>query len=212
MPRSGGRSIGILSFVCTLIFALAVLASAGVFVYEKYLGGRIANMEESLTAAREALQPSLIQELLREDSRIVAAEQVVQNHVSLSALLELIQSLTLRSVRFTSFEYEIDETNPNLITITMAGEARTYANVALQEKVLADNQNFINPQFSDLDLNERGDITFTLTANINPDAVSYNRIISEQNLPPVEEAPTANEATTTPVEVGGTGSGDNVEI
>lgn len=162
---------GFFSFLANLIFIVSIVATVGVFVYGKYLEGQISKMDSSLSEAREALQPNLIKELSRSDKRLIAAESLIASHITLSSFFELLQSLTLQNVRFNSFEFT---TSPSgQLSVSLEGEAVSYATVAYQAQVINENDNFVKPQFSDLDLNENGDVTFSFESGVSQKAVSY---------------------------------------
>ncbi len=165
------RSGGLFPFLADMLFVVALLASVAVFAYDKYLSSEIAKMDVDLSAARTAIQPELINQLVRSDKRIISANTLVDSHVTISSLFELLQSITLQNLQFTSFSFGSGEGGS--LSITMKGEARTYATVALQAKIFNDNENFINPQFSNLDLNDKGDVVFAFKSQINPKIISY---------------------------------------
>jgi hypothetical protein len=169
-PRSTRSSGGIFYFVGATIFTVAIIASLAVFGYEYYLGGRIAKMEADLTAARAALQPELIKELSRSNKRFLAADEILKTHVTVSAFFNVLQKLTLQSVRFNTFAYDMKTEG---IAVVMKGEAKSYAIVAQQAKVISEDPAFNSVQFSDLDLNTKGNVTFVMKATVNPKAVSY---------------------------------------
>ena len=169
-PQSTRSSGGIFYFISTTVFTITVIASIAVFGYELYLNGRIFKMETELADAREALQPDLIKQLSRSNSRFLSAEEILKKHVTVSALFASIEKLTLQNVRFSSFGYD---TKTDDIIVIMKGEATTYATVAQQAKVIAEDPAFKTSLFSDLDLNTKGNVVFTLKATINPKAVSY---------------------------------------
>lgn len=186
---SFSQSGGLFPFIANTVFTIALIASVGVFAYDKYLQNSISNMDSDLNAARAELQPETIKQLAKSDRRIIAASQIMNNHVTLSSFFELLQSLTLQGVRFTSFSYG-PGTN-NATTIVIKGYARTYATVALQAKIFSENENFVNPLFSDLDLNDKGDVVFSMKTGINPKIISYmaqfdakNQSIPVQNMQP----------------------------
>ncbi len=165
------RSGGLFPFLANMLFVVALLASVAVFAYDKYLSAQIGKMDEDLSAARTAIQPELINQLVRSDKRIISATGLVESHVTISSLFELLQSITLQNLQFTSFSFGSGEGGS--LSVTMKGEARTYATVALQAKIFNDNENFINPQFSNLDLNDKGDVVFAFKSQINPKIISY---------------------------------------
>lgn len=169
--RAFSSSGGLFPFLASMLFVVALIASVSVFAYEKYLSGQIAKMDQDLSAARTAIQPELINQLVRSDKRIISATELVANHVTVSSFFELLQTITLQNLQFTAFSFGSAEGGS--LTITMKGEARTYATVALQAKIFNDNENFINPQFSNLDLNDKGDVVFSFRSQINPKLISY---------------------------------------
>lgn len=187
------RSGGLFSFVANLIFVIALVASIGVFAYEKYLNHEISTMSDELTAAKAALDPDLIGKLASSDARIIAANQILNNHITLSAFFALLQTQTLQNVRFTSFSYL--QKPDGTYGVSMKGEARTYADVAAQADVFNKNSNFINPQFSNLDLNDKGNVTFAFSSGLDPKAISY---IAEFNAAAPAVTPSASSSTTTP--------------
>ena len=204
-PSSGGtfsQSGGLFPFITNTIFTITIIASIGVFAYDKYLQNNISAMDSRLNAARTELQPETIKQLVKSDKRITAAGEIVNNHVTLSSFFELIQKLTLQGVRFTSFSYGPGVNNST--AIILKGYARTYATVALQAKIFSENENFANPLFSDLDLNEKGDVVFCMRTGINPKIISYTAQLEAQNQPAViptqntQTVPTPQTASTTP--------------
>jgi hypothetical protein len=185
--------------VGVLVFVVAVLASIGVFGYKKVLEGRIASMEADLNTARASLQPDLIQELSRANARFQSAEKLLNNHITVSSFFNLLESLTLQAVSFNKFTYLM--TDSGNVSVTMGGEARSYATVALQAQTFADDDNFDNPQFSDLDLNDDGEVVFTFKSGIKPQLISYSEVFSGDDsviVPPAGPVEPSTSTSTTP--------------
>jgi len=109
-----------------------------------------------------------------------------------SPLFDYLESSTLKSVRFTEFSYN---TAPSGVELVVRGEAGGYAAVALQADIFNKGSYFKDSTFSDLSLDERGNVTFTYQAKVAPSLISYQKQIEEMvaNQPAVV-AP----ATTTP--------------
>lgn len=175
------HSTGLFPFIADLIFVVALVGTLLVFVYSKYLEGSISKMETSLTEARTSLDPSLINQLYRSDLRIVSIKELIKKHTSLSSFFELLQVKTLQNVSFNSFAFNADDSGA--ITLYMKGNAKNYATLALQAKVLELDDNFINPVFSDLNLNDRGEVVFVLKSHLNPKAISYVAHLDDAALP-----------------------------
>jgi hypothetical protein len=189
---SGSRethiSGGLFYFLGVIIFTVAIAASVGVFVYEKFLEGRIASMQGDLERAREMLQPDLIEDLVRANLRFESAEEILKNHRTVSTFFDLLEQLTLQNVRFSSLTYTDEQVG---LTVTMDGEARSYSTLAYQAEVFGDESLFRNVEFSDLDLNEQGNVVFVTKILLDSKAVSYEEMIqSLSESPAPDEIPT----------------------
>lgn len=185
---------GLFYVLGVIIFVITLALSVGVFVYKKILVSKIGNMETELSTAKAALQPELIAELSRSNARFESAKSLIASHTLLSSFFNLLESLTLKSVRFTNFSYDISEARK--VSVSMRGSATSFSTVALQAKVFSEDSNFINPQFSNLDLDKDGNVTFTFKSDIDQKLVSYKTYIDSLVMP-ATPAPT-DVSTTTP--------------
>ncbi|MFZ2484500.1 MAG: hypothetical protein WAX80_02315 [Minisyncoccia bacterium] len=174
-PRRVEKSF--FSFISLVIFSISVLLAIGVFGYKFYLNYRIDKMGTDLENARASLQPEVISELTRLDNRIISANELLSTHRALIPLFEFLEVSTPRTVRFTEFRYSVSNQGLELI---MRGEARGYAALALQADILNKSQYFKNPIFSDLTLNDRGDVRFSFKAIVDPYLVSYRGRVTAQ--------------------------------
>lgn len=165
------RTTGVVFTVAGILFALSLVSAGGVFAYERYLESSIANKREALQRAREAFEPELIRELSHLDTKIQTAEQLLNNHLAISGIFDLLQDTTLETVRFTSFSYAIE---PEGIRLSMVGEARSFSSVALQSDEFTENRFISQPVFSGLTLDEQGDVLFSATALVSPAVASYS--------------------------------------
>ncbi len=161
----------ILFTAAVIVLVLAVLSAGGVFGYKKFLESSIENKREALQRARSAFEPELIRELSHLDTKIATAEKLLTEHVAISGIFDLLQSATLETVQFTNFGFAVE---PEGIRLTMSGVARSFNSVALQSDEFVKNRFISQPVFSNLALNQRGDVTFSASALIDPAAVSYS--------------------------------------
>jgi hypothetical protein len=192
---SSGNSKGIIYTLSVIIFSISVVASIGVFAYEKILNGQISNMEKSLSDARTTLEPTIIRQLARTEDKFASAKEIIDKHDTVSAFFDFLSKLTLPSLRFSSLNYQ---SGPAGIVVSMSGEAKSYAIVALQAKIFADEPLIKNAQFSDFGLNDVGNVLFQFKATLDPKVVSYKSIIDALNTPtPPVEVPVASEPSST---------------
>ncbi len=170
-PKATGSSVSaILSFIAVIMLVLSVVGATGVFLYERFLLTSIKNKEATLEQAKSAFEPELIRELARVDAKFTIGEKLLDSHTAPSGLLDLLEDVTLETVRFTSFSYLAD---PEGLRLVMQGEARSFASVALQSDELGRNRSLRETAFSGLTLDERGNVKFTVTALVDPTLVSY---------------------------------------
>lgn len=182
------KPIGFLFIVTFSIFLITVAAAGGVYLYKLFLNGEEAALTESIERARQAIDPVLIDELQQFDFRLKIAERLLNNHVALSSLFELLEDLTLQTVRFESFRFSVEGAgNAGLL---LSGEAKSFASVALQSDVFSRNPDIKNPIFSNLQPGDKGQVTFNFSADIDKELLlytNYTDTFSEIPPPPVEE-------------------------
>ncbi len=198
IPRSGPvtRQRDVLSFIAKGIFGLTVLAAAGVIGYKWYLGYSIGQMSAQLEAAREEIAQGQTGELIKLNDRIVSTETLIQSHRVVSPLFTFLESSTPKTVRFSDFTFGEDQEGPFVV---LRGAALTYAALALEADVIYKNKNLKNPVFSDLRLDDKGNVTFSLKAGVTPEFISYAKTVGRTSLPGLPVGPAVVATSTLPV-------------
>jgi len=178
--------------LASTVFIVSVLSALGVFGYKFYLKYSIDKMGADLEDARMTLQPEVIRELTRLDNRILSSQKLLARHQILSPLFEFFEVSTPKTVRFKDFSYT---KTPQGLELKIIGEARGYAALALQADIFDKSQYFKTPIFSDLSLNEKGDVNFSFKAMLDPTLVSYERKVERLGASPI--VPTESTSTST---------------
>jgi hypothetical protein len=168
--RSQATLSGLIFFIAVVIFIVSVLGAAGTYLYGKYLESAITTKKENLERAKNAFEPELIRDLARLDTKLRLAQQLIDRHVAPSGIFDLLESLTLETVRFKTMNYEVDQEGVHL---RLEGEGRSFASVALESDEFGKNRSIKEPVFSNFDLNEKGDVKFSVEAIIDPALISY---------------------------------------
>ena len=176
-------SIAIVPLIALILFLGAVGLTFGIFLYQQILIANLDSKKEKLEQAREALKDPLIDELVRLDTRIKSANEILSSHLILTALFDLLEERTLANVRFTDFSYDISE--DNTVQITMGGVARNFNAIAVQSEVFTSDRLVQNPIFSNLGVDQDGRVTFHFTASVDPRVFSY--ILSLDEDVPLEQ-------------------------
>jgi hypothetical protein len=207
MPTVNARGVSVdrgersfFGFLSLIIFIITVLLAGGVFAYKLYLNSEITQMGANLTTASATLDPTTIDQMVDLNARIVSVQSLLAQHVVLSPLFAFIESSTISSVRLTDFNYSVSD--KGLLQVVIKGEANGYSDVALQANVLNQTPYLSDIVFSDLTLNPQGQVDFTVSANVDPSLVSYEKEI--QGLKVVLPSASSTSATTSPLVVAST--------
>jgi len=185
-----------------LVFVLSIAAALLVFGYGLYLKSSLTKMGEALEIAKTNLEPDTIKEVARLDARIVGVEKLLAGHTVLLPFFDFLENNTLKSVRFTQFSLA---NSPEGFSVSVRGQARGYAALAFQADTLNKSKYLKSTSFSNLDLDEKGNVTFALEAIIDPSLISYKRLLETSTpvIPPVVQNATSSpvsNATSTEVE------------
>ncbi len=167
-----GAPRDIVSFLAGLIFTISLILAVGVFAYKYYLNYRIDRMGAELESARTALSPETIDELVRLNDRIVSVEDLVSKHRVVSPVFDYLSSVTPKTVRYIEFSFAVTD---KTLDLNVRGEARSYSALATLSQTLHQTDNFQKPVFTNLSLDEKGNVLFTLSVVVNPDLISYNK-------------------------------------
>ncbi len=176
-PISGPHREGsFLSFISIIILILSVVVAAGTYAWHQYLLSEVASIQNDLEKNENAFEPDTIKEYARLNSRFTNASSLLENHVSISALFNLLDNDTLKSVQFLNLKYGTDNTGS--IAVQMSGLAASYNSLAYQAKVFSNDPAFRNVVFSNLNLDKSGNVVFDFSANIDPSFLLYKNNLS----------------------------------
>jgi hypothetical protein len=190
-------------FVASLIFALALLVSAGLFFYSGAIERSIEGKIKQLEMAREALRPDLIAAFEYLDMRLATAKSVVGEHRATSALLEHLEAITLTDVRYDKLTYTVPvradainasrRTDPSQsqLRVLLQGHADTVESVALQIEQYRVSEFFSEATFQsiDRDIAESPETDFQVMLTIDPRLVAFAEVLERTGAPSVVSAP-----------------------
>jgi len=180
MPRRTGMNL--FSLLALVVFLSVLLLGVGLFLYEKSLTSNIDDLNGRIKKAKDSLELGEIGEYKRLDKRIEIAKEVVGKHLAVSNFFDLLEENTSQSVAFDRLLMEFENSK---MAVTLEGLAGSFSSVAFQSDVIAKNRFFKVPVFSDFDLDESGNVTFKLTADLDPALISFERKVN----PVAEETP-----------------------
>jgi hypothetical protein len=174
---SSSRPVGVFLIASLFILFTILLVTGGLYFYKGVITKSLADMENTLTLAKNRFEPSKITELQVLDKRLKASSEVLSNHITITPIFTALETLTMKSVRYTKFSYDIGSDPKANIDVKMSGTATGYRSVALQSDLFAQNKSIIDPVFSNLTLDNSGNVLFDLEFSVNPAFVNYKQTL-----------------------------------
>lgn len=138
-------------------------------------------MQSNLNLAKNRFEPSKITELQVLDRRLRDSTEILSKHIAISPIFTALQGITMKTVRYTKFSYELGADESSKITVKMSGLAVGYKSVALQSDLFTKNKNIIDPVFSNLTLDDKGNVLFDLEFSVDPSFVDYKQMLLTQS-------------------------------
>ena len=181
------RPASLLTIISIFIFFTVVLASGGLYFYKGIMEKNIQNMNGQLTLAKNSFEPSKITQLQVLDKRLRASNTLLSGHITVSPIFEALQSLTMKTVRYSKFTYSFGDDGK--IDVKMSGQAVGYRSIALQSDLLTTNKDLIDPVFSNLSLDDKGNVLFDLDFSVDPSFVNYKQTLLTEASNPVTVNP-----------------------
>lgn len=176
-PIKVKHPLNLIGIISTFIFIVAALAAGGLFGYQRYLKGRVGDMEQRLIEERSAIQSDLIDKFVRLDTRINSAEQLLKKHVATTLFFDTLEAMTVKDVQFREFTYRMEDNGA--ISVSMRGVAGSYNALALQSALFNKNKLVREPNFSDIGLDDKGNVVFSLKATLAPDLVAHKNTLDQ---------------------------------
>lgn len=171
------RPVNLLTIISIFIFFTVVIATGALYFYDGILKKNIIKMENDLNLAKERFEPSKIVQLQVLDKRLVASNEILSRHVAISPIFKALQAITMKTIGYTKFSYDFENSKNAKIIIKMSGVAVGYRSVALQSDLFTKNKYFIDPIFSNLSLDDKGNVLFDLEFSVDPNFIDYKKVL-----------------------------------
>jgi len=180
--RSKGKTMGsIFLAISMLLFIASAAGIIGVFAWKYYSEQKSEDLKRELGLREQQFNPSLIADLKAMNSSIDNMKGLLDKHISVSKVFDIIGKFTIEKVRFLNMALTVGEGSSPELKVNLTGYGANLATVAFQSDVLGklkkyglDNI-FKNPSMTSPALNENGLISFGVTANINPSSMMYSK-------------------------------------
>lgn len=175
------KPVSFLAIISIFIFISTVLVAGGLYFYKTVLAGQVTSMNSDLEKEKNRFDPSKIAQLQVLDKRLQASSEVLSNHIAISPIFKTLQSITMKTIRYTKFSYKLGTEKNLTINVDMSGQATSYRDIALQADLFTQNKNLIEPVFSNLSLNDKGGVIFNLKFSVDPSFVDYKQALMSES-------------------------------
>lgn len=172
---------GIFLVIAIIVFLTMIVATAGIYFYKTVTEKSITEKEQDLTTAKDRFEPAKISQLQTVNKRIRAATAVLTKHVAISPIFQALGAITMKTVRFSKFDYELTGDSTPLVKVKMSGEGVGYRSIALQADLFSKSKYFIDPVFSNLNLTQKGNVQFDLEFMVEPSFIDYQELVRAEN-------------------------------
>jgi hypothetical protein len=203
-PR--GSSFGfvtILSALAYFLFVLALVAAGGVFLYGNILASQKTSKDAALASAESSIDQGTISDLVRLRDRLSSAQTLLNNHIALSGLFNLLETVTPSDADFSSVNVTIDDSGNALLVAD--GTAKSFNALAAASDDFSTASGLKNAIFSNLAVASNGSVSFVLSATLEPSLIAYTGSTGSPQAgaeaapaPAATASTTAATATTTP--------------
>ncbi len=184
--RERREPVSILAIIALILLAGSLVYLAGVYAYRYIVykeinkpcnqdgGTTSCGLRASLEIRTRELQIEQLEELKRLDTKLKNGASVLGRHITLKPFFAVLGEITVQNIQFQKFQFDKEK---NLITIE--GVAKSYEDIAYQQKVFSTNElarkSFTSFAFSDFDLNQAGVVGFKLAINVKSELLNYNQ-------------------------------------
>ncbi|MDO8575513.1 MAG: hypothetical protein Q7R78_02330 [bacterium] len=170
-PRDTSSGINFFLIVALLLFLASIIIAGLVFGWRLSLEKGIKSSEDFIINNEKSFDTDLLDTVTKTNQRLITGNEILSKHISVSKIFEILQGLTLQTVRFKNFAYTLDDKGD--IKITMTGEGETFNSIALQSDELNKTDKLKNPVMSNFSLSDTGSVSFSLTATVPIDLVLF---------------------------------------
>jgi hypothetical protein len=179
--------IPIVTLIGFAIFFAMLILTGLTFFFDKKETESVEALSAQLGTEKDRFNPQAIEELKAMSARLSLAKKVIDNHVGVTGLLDLIQSRTLKSVYYQNLRLTKDEKRG--YTVALQGEAPSFGILYAQLEEYRQEPKITHVDTGDTRLNDRtGAITFDFTLTLSPEVLKYippsSSSYPEQALPP----------------------------
>jgi hypothetical protein len=192
-PRATGTNLFLM--VALLIGGLALVATIGTYLYDRYLKHQLEVHAEQLAVAKRDVNQDQVEEFVRLRDRLSYGQDLLNNHVALSQVFDTLETATLTNVKYKSLKMTV--ANDHTAQLEIEGSARNFNALAAQSNTFAAEKRIRRAIFSGITVNKDNSVNFKLTADLDSRLIISQRTTAPATVQPQQAAPVSLPAAAT---------------
>lgn len=165
--------ISVFFLVGVVLFIGALAGAGGIIVWQQQLDAKQESLKAEVEKQKKQFDSDFLGVLKQKTNKISSAKELLNNHLSVSDVFNMIGAITVENVRYKNFKMIYDPKGNKPVDIAMSGEAKNYETIAYQADVLADNKYLHNAYLASPQLQANGYVNFSLTGTVDPADIKY---------------------------------------
>ncbi len=193
--RAGSRQIYLFTVISYVLFSATLVASVGVFLYERYIEDQLENEVEALNQQINRYREADLEKVRAFDNRLVYTAERVGVATSLSAFFAALEEATVVTAQISELSMERQGDDTYIVDATI--ETDSFDASISQREHLERSSVFADVALSDIDIVSESEDSEALGDTIKFSAtlgVPLNSVPFVAGLDPLEDEPISIEA------------------
>lgn len=154
-------------FAALFLFVISIAGYAGLYFLNRSQEETQEALVQQIQQKEDDLRPKVLDQIFALQKKLQIVSAVVATHSFAQNTFTLLERDTHPRVRFGSYSFD-----PRAHTIVLTGETDDYGVLAKQIAFLEGDSQIDRVDFGGLKLNEKGQVSFSLTIRVMPSAIA----------------------------------------
>ncbi len=171
MQKSASGIVDVLAYLAFVVAGAIFVLAIGVFLYGRVLASTKSAKDAALAEAVNKLDVTTVPTFSRLHDRLNTGVSLLGNHIALSGLFPLLETVMPSTIRFNSLHISFSEKNAPVIDGT--GVAKNFNSLAVASSAFATEKSFRGALLSNISLLKDGYVSFAFSATLDPKVIVF---------------------------------------
>ena len=173
--------------IASVIFIASLAGAGGAYFWNDHVSNLQPQYKNDLAARQKEFGVSDIEFLKQKQNKIDLSRKLINNHLSISRIFDILGRFTIENVRFLNLDVSAPaglNAAGDSIKISMRGYGTSFPSVAFQSDVLSQLEKYglskiiKNPILSDPSLDSSGTVSFGFSATVDAKNFLYKDFVA----------------------------------